>query len=115
TAHLFAPNWRTGPAKTADEKKWRVKQAETEFERGGCHPQPAGRSRNDKRPEFFVPLGGQVGVMQLVPGPVEAETHKTEDPDDGAVYLVQSPGLSKQPVRGLMKANQKAMHEVAAD
>ena len=55
---------------------------------------------------------GQVGVMQLVSRPVEAEAHQAEDSDDHAVDFVQAPVLSKQPVRRLVEADQNPVHQM---
>ena len=44
---------------------------------------------------------------------VKAEAHQAEDSDYNTIYFIQTPCLSKQPVRRLVKANQHSVHEMA--
>src|ERR1700719_2211958 len=66
STELFVPDRGTDAEKSAHEQKWGVEKAETEFENGGQDPDPPGHPRDNERPEFFVPLSGQVCVMQLM-------------------------------------------------
>ena len=69
----------------------------------------------DEGPELFVALGGEVGVVQLMRGAVKAEADQAEDADDDTVDFIEDSILSQQPVRGLVKANQHTMHEMAGN
>ena len=44
--------------------------------------------------------------MQLVRRAIETEARQAKDSDDHAIYLIQTPGLSKQPVRRFVEADQ---------
>jgi len=69
----------------------------------------------DERPEFFVTLGGQLCVMRLMPGAVEAEARKAHDPKDGTIYLIQAAAPPKEAVGRLVKTDQSPVHEMAGD
>jgi hypothetical protein len=69
----------------------------------------------DERPEFFVPLGSQVGMMRLMCHAIEAEAHKAEGSYDNAVYFVQKAALPKQTMRSFVYPDQYSMHEMAGD
>ena len=42
----------------------------------------------DERPELFVTLGGQMGVMGLMDDAIEAEAHAAEGRHENAVDLI---------------------------
>ena len=42
----------------------------------------------DERPEFLVPLGGQVRMMRLMRHAVEAEAHEAEGSNDHAIDFI---------------------------
>ena len=68
-----------------------------------------------KRPELLIPLGSEVGVVQLMGGAIEAEAHEAQGADNEAVDFVEQSVLAQQTVGRLVKADHHSVHEVAGD
>src|SRR6185436_504764 len=108
---FLVPNWRTVAKEGPQKKKWREQQSQREFKRSR-HDTPRPRHvRMHEGPEFFITLGGQIGVVQLMRCAVQAETHQAQDANNNAVDFIKQPALSEQSVRGLMKADQHTVHQ----
>ena len=69
----------------------------------------------DERPEFFVAFGGQMCVMRLMRGAVEAETHEAHDPKDDAIHLIQAAAPPEEAVGRLVKTDRGPVHEMARE
>src|SRR6185295_3581478 len=86
---LPVPNGRTAAEEGAQEKKRREEQSHREFEHSCQDTRPARHLRMDKGPEFFVALGGQIGVVQLMRRAVKAKAHQAESADDKTVDFIK--------------------------
>ena len=61
----------------------------------------------------LVALGGEVGVVRLVSGPIETETHEGHHADEHTVELVETPVSTQESVGGFVKTHRRAVHEMA--
>lgn len=51
--------------------------------------------------------------MFLMGDPIQRKAHETKDAGNGAVHVVNESVLAQHSVRGLVKADQRAVHEMA--
>src|SRR5437762_7478864 len=54
-------------------------------------------------------------VMHLMHHPIQAERQETKYAEDYTIEFIQTTALSQQTMRGLVKANQKPVHEMGGD
>ena len=54
-------------------------------------------------------------MVQLMGGAVETKADQAECADDDAVDFIEQPAFAQQPMRGFVKADQHAVHEMAGD
>jgi hypothetical protein len=107
-------DWRTGAEESANEQKRREENSQREFTNGPQNPRAARHLRIGERPQFIVPLRGEVRVVELMRRAVKAEAHQAQRADDRAVDFVQEPAPPQQPVSRFVTADQHRVHDMDA-
>src|SRR5262245_4234480 len=88
------PNGRAAAEEGAEEQKRCEEKSHREFEHRSQDAHRAWHIWMDEGPEFFVALGGEVGVVQLMRRAIKAEAHETQGANDETVDFVKKPALA---------------------
>jgi hypothetical protein len=114
-SHLFRANRRVFAEKGPHEDGRCEDEPGEKLEESKQHPAPARCLRIHEWPELLVALRAEMHVMRLVRCTVEREAREAQDADQHPIEFVEAAVLSQKAMRGFVKADEQAVHEMARE